>query len=70
MQNGCTALICACTNGHDKVVQLLVDAGANKDIQDQVSTVHYSILDPCILPIIALLCGSHRYLKKTYITLF
>lgn len=30
----------ACINGRDEVVQLLINAGANKDIQDKVCTLH------------------------------
>ena len=35
-QNGSTPLHIAAWKGHDKVVQLLVKAGANKDAPDQV----------------------------------
>ena len=37
MQNGFTALIFASANQHDRIVQLLIDAGANKDMQNDVS---------------------------------
>ena len=37
VQNGCTALMFACVRRHDRIVQLLVDAGANKDMQNDVS---------------------------------
>ena len=36
-QNGRTPLCAACFNGHDKVVQLLLDHGVQMDVQDKVS---------------------------------
>ena len=36
-QNGWTALICAANNGHGAIVTYLVEQGANKDLQDNVS---------------------------------
>ena len=36
IQNGSTALRTASINGHPKVVELLLGAGANPDIQDKV----------------------------------
>ena len=41
IQNGGTALESASFNGHHKVVELLLGAGANPDIQDKVRTVVY-----------------------------
>ena len=38
-QNGRTPLFGAAQNGHDKVVQLLVKAGADKDASDEVKGV-------------------------------
>ncbi len=37
-QDGSTALICAAANGHMAFVQLLLDAGADKEAKDKV---HY-----------------------------
>ena len=39
MQDGWTALKSASNNGHHKVVELLLGAGANPDLQDKVGTV-------------------------------
>ena len=36
MQNGCTALMFASVRQNDRIVQLLIDAGANKDMQNDV----------------------------------
>ena len=36
-QFGQTPLYIACTNGHDKVVQALLDHGVQMDIPDEVS---------------------------------
>ena len=41
IQDGWTALKQASANGHHKVVELLLGAGANPDIQDKVRTVVY-----------------------------
>ena len=38
IQNGCTALQQASRKGHQKVVELLLRAGANPDLQDKVRT--------------------------------
>ena len=38
IQNGWTALKAASNNGHHKVVELLLEAGANPDLQDKVRT--------------------------------
>ena len=36
LQNGDKALIWAANNGHEAVVRVLVDAGADKDLQSKV----------------------------------
>ena len=36
-QGGFTALYCACQEGHERTVQLLIQARANLDLQDNVS---------------------------------
>ena len=41
IQNGWTALKSASFNGHHKVVELLLGAVANPDLQDKVRTVVY-----------------------------
>ena len=38
LQNGQTALTIASSKGHHKVVELLLGAGANPDLQDKVRT--------------------------------
>ena len=39
IQNGQSPLYIACRNGHDKVVQALLDHGIEANIQDQVSNI-------------------------------
>ena len=39
IQSGQTSLYKACTNGHDKVVQALLDHGVQVDIPDEVSDI-------------------------------
>ena len=41
-QNGCTALQQASSKGHQKVVELLLGAGANPDLQNKVRTGWHS----------------------------
>ena len=41
IQDGWTALKSASANGHHKVVELLLGAGGNPDLQDKVRTVVY-----------------------------
>ena len=41
LQDGSTALKSASANGYHKVVELLLGAGANPDLQDKVRTVVY-----------------------------
>ena len=51
IQNGETALDQASFKGHHKVVELLLGAGANPDIQNKVKTVMYIFkyfMHPCI----------------------
>ncbi len=42
MQSGQTPLWSASFDGHNKCVELLIDAGANVDIPDEVSVAHTS----------------------------
>ena len=46
LQDGWTPLIYASDNGHTEVVQLLLEAGANKDIVDPVG---FLILLYCVM---------------------
>ena len=39
MQNGDTALICACREGNIGIVKVLLEAGADKDIQNKVRNI-------------------------------
>ena len=39
IQSGQTPLYIACANGHDKVVQALLDHGVEVDIPDKVSDI-------------------------------
>ena len=43
-QFGQTLLYKACANGHDKVVQALLDHGVQLDIIDEVSDIHVFML--------------------------
>ena len=43
IQNGCTALQQASSEGHQKVVELLLGAGANPDLQNKVTNGWHSI---------------------------
>ena len=54
MQDGQTALEEASFKGHQKVVELLLRAGANPDLQDKVSTGQ----DSCIHANLNSECGS------------
>jgi len=36
VQDGCTALLLAADKGHEDVVQLLIEAHADPDLQDEV----------------------------------
>ena len=40
MQDGMTALAWAAYHGHKQIVSILLNAGANPDIQDQVASYH------------------------------
>ena len=44
IQNGDTALDQASIKGHHKVVELLLGAGANPDVQDKVKRVMYILM--------------------------
>ena len=46
VQNGWTALKSASNNGHHKVVELLLGAGANPDLQDNVRTGQWCACKP------------------------
>ena len=48
-QNGWTALERASFNGHHEVVECLLRAGANPDIQDEVRTAVYPVNQGAIL---------------------
>jgi len=37
IQDGATSLMLASSKGHDQIVHLLLDAGAGKDVEDNVS---------------------------------
>ena len=39
LQIGQTPLYTACSNGHDKIVQALLDHGVQVDVQDEVSDI-------------------------------
>ena len=39
VQNGQTSLHIACSKGHDKVVEALLNHGAQVDVQDEVSNM-------------------------------
>ena len=51
IQNGDTALDQASFRGHHKVVELLLGAGANPDIQDKVRTVQNQCLTASVHPL-------------------
>ena len=43
IQNGCTALERASFNGHHKIVELLLTAGANPGVKDEVTMGVYPV---------------------------
>ena len=43
VKDGKTPLYIACYNGHDKVVQVLLDHGVEVDVLDKVSEIHVKI---------------------------
>ena len=47
IQNGQSPLYVACRNGHDKVVQALLDHGVQVDVQDQVSDISCNLVKLC-----------------------
>ena len=47
IQYGQSPLYVACRNGHDKVVQALLDHGVQVDVQDQVSDILCSLIKLC-----------------------
>ena len=49
IQNGWTALKQASNRGHHKVVEVLLRAGANPNLQNKVSTGQNTILGRCLL---------------------
>ena len=48
IQNGWTALKQACIRGYHKVVEVLLRAGANPNLQNKVSTGENRILGRCL----------------------
>ena len=46
-----SALKCACQNGHNRVVQLLIQAGAGLDVQNNVSLPAVRFFICCIGPL-------------------
>ena len=49
IQNGCTALTQASFNGHQKVVELLLRAGENPNLQDEVMMSVYPLKQGAVL---------------------
>ena len=45
-QDGKTALMCASANDHATMVNLLVEAGANLEVQDKVRVCTYATYSP------------------------
>ena len=57
-----TPLYVTCDKGHDKIVQLLLDHGAQVDIADEVSDIF------CIDVIVVKLCNTSEINKATLVT--
>ena len=66
IQDGWTALKTASSNGHHKVVELLLDAGANTDLQNKVRTLVNFKGGHCVSHVLQCLAGIHKCVHNSW----
>ena len=62
LQDGWSSLMLASHYGHHEVVKVLLSAGANVDLQDEVSSTSPSRVPTVTCPDVMLYCGLEGYM--------